>query len=330
MALLTTVDVTTSGILAQRLLAAGDPTSESYWHAHATDLITRPAQTVAIIVVALLLRFVGHRAINRLTRSSAEGKVPRILSPLTERVANSSLRDSAILLSQRRKQRAETIGSVLKSVVSVIILVTAFFLILQVFDINLAPFVAGTSIIGVAVGFGAQSIVKDFLSGMFMMLEDQYGVGDVVDLGDATGTIESVGLRTTRMRDMDGTVWYIRNGEIARVGNMSQNYAQTVLDIPVGVEDDVRTAGELMLATANEMWAEDEWADVFLDEPELLGVQSVDRFQTVIRLVIRVRSMEQWRVGRELRGRIRTRFNAAGIGRRPAIDAMLRDANGAG
>src|SRR5262249_62355031 len=129
-----------------------------------------------------------------------------------------SILESTGLMSERRNQRAATIGSVLKSAVSFTVFVIALLLILSDLGVNLAPFIAGTSIVGVALGFGAQNIVKDFLSGMFMMLEDQYGVGDTIDFQLASGVVEAVGLRTTRLRDVNGTVWYVRNGEVLRVG----------------------------------------------------------------------------------------------------------------
>ncbi|MGI8664813.1 MAG: mechanosensitive ion channel family protein, partial [Jatrophihabitans sp.] len=253
-------------------------------------------------------------AINRLIRSSAEGSVPRILSPLTERARESAFWESSGLVSERRKQRAETIGSVLRSAVSFLLFVTAFLMALGVFEVNLAPFIAGTSLVGVAVGFGAQNVVKDFLSGMFMMLEDQYGVGDVIDLQEATGTVEAVGLRTTRLRDVEGVVWYVRNGEIVRVGNMSQQYAQVVLDIPIAATDDPVTAETAIAGAAAELYAEQAWSNSFLAEPEVLGIQSLARDELVIRLVARVRPLEQWRVARELRGRVRSRL----AGREPS------------
>ena len=287
------------------LLALPDAASRpSFWHRHAAVLVTKPLQVLLIVLIALVVRAIAHRAINRLTRSSAEGSVPRILSPLTERARESAFLESTGLISERRKQRAETIGSVLRSAVSFLIFITAFLLILQVFAVNLAPFIAGSSLVGVAVGFGAQNIVKDFLSGMFMMLEDQYGVGDVIDLKEATGTVEAVGLRTTRLRDVQGVVWYVRNGEIARVGNLSQQYAQVVLDIPIAATDDPAAARAAIAGAAGQLYAEDGWAPSFLAEPELLGIESLSRDELVIRLVARVRPLEQWRVARELRARI--------------------------
>lgn len=280
-----------------------------YVEDHSRWIIEIPVRIVVIIAVALLARILLHRLINRAVRPVGSGQLPRILRPFRERAESSGLMASSGLVSERRMQRAATIGSVLKSGVSFTILVIAFLVILSELSVNLAPFIAGTSIVGVALGFGAQSLVKDFLSGMFMMLEDQYGVGDVIDFDKAVGTVEAVGLRTTRLRDVNGTVWYVRNGEVMRVGNKSQGFAQVVLDVPVDVGADVERACTAMLDAARGMRREQEWSHTFLGEPEMQGVQSMDRVETVIRLVARVRPLEQWRVARELRRRIRERLD---------------------
>ena len=287
-----------------------------YVRDHSRWVIEIPVRILVIIVVALVLRAVLHRAIGRMVRPVRAGDVPRILRPFRERAENLSLLGSG-LMSERRNQRAATIGSVLRSVTSFVILVIAVLTILSELSVNLAPFIAGTSIVGVALGFGAQTIVKDFLSGMFMMLEDQYGVGDVIDFEKATGTVEAVGLRTTRLRDINGTVWYVRNGEVVRVGNKSQGFAQVVLDVPIDASEDIDRASAAMLEVAQAMRADEAWAPVFLGEPEVQGVEQLTRTETVIRLVAKVRPLEQWRTARELRRRIRERLD------RLAIDAHL-------
>jgi len=280
-----------------------------FWHEHGELLITRPLQILATIIVALILRALLHHAIRRVTTSTGDGRIPRILSPLTERAANSSFWEASGLVSERRRQRAETIGSVLKSAVSFIVFMFGFLVILDLIGINLAPFIAGTSLIGVAIGFGAQNVVKDFLAGIFMILEDQYGVGDVIDLKEATGTVEAVGLRTTRIRDTEGTVWYVCNGEIVRVGNQSQQFAQVVLDIPIGPADDIAVARAAISSAGDEMYADEHWLPSFMGAPEVLGVEKLTLEETLIRLTARVRPLEQWRVARELRERIRVKFD---------------------
>jgi small conductance mechanosensitive channel len=148
---------------------------------------------------------------------------------------------------------------------------------------------------------------------MFMLMEDQYGVGDVIDFEKASGTVEAVGLRSTRLRDVNGTVWYVRNGEVVRVGNKSQGFAQVVLDVPIDAWADVAAASTAMLDVAKEMAAEDGWSNVFISEPEVQGVEALTRDETVIRLVARVRPLEQWRTARELRRRIRGRLDRLDI-----------------
>jgi small conductance mechanosensitive channel len=220
---------------------------------------------------------------------------------------------STALISERRVQRAQTIGSVLRSVTSLAVLVVAAIMILAEFGLDLAPVLASAGIVGVALGFGAQSIVKDFLAGMFMLLEDQYGVGDVIDFEKASGTVEAVGLRSTRLRDVNGTVWYVRNGEVVRVGNKSQGYAQVVLDIPIDASEDVDRASDAMRSVARGMADEDDWSPIFLSTPEVQGVESMTREETVIRLVAKVRPLEQWRTARELRRRLRDRLDRLDI-----------------
>ena len=282
----------------------------AYVEQHSHWIIEVPVRIVVIIVVAWLIRLILHRFVDRAVRP-VQGSVPRILRPFRERVENLQLLERAGLLNERRAQRAATIGSLLKSVVSFTIFVIAFLLVMSELGVNLAPFIAGTSIVGVALGFGAQSIVKDFLSGTFMMLEDQYGVGDVIDFEKAVGTVEAVGLRTTRLRDLNGTVWYVRNGEVLRVGNKSQGYAQVVLDVPIDASADIEATSAALREVGTRMRADEHWTAVFFEDPQVLGVESMTRDETVIRMVAKVRPLEQWRTARELRRRVRERLEGA-------------------
>ena len=291
---------------ASRVIEAAQRTGvDKFVHDHADALVAAPLRILLVVVIALVARALAHRSIDRLTRATAEGTVPRILSPLKERASAAAARLESLPLSERRQQRADTIGSVLKSAVSVAVFVLALLVILRELGIDVTALVAGTSILGVAIAFGAQNVIKDFLAGMFMILEDQYGVGDVIDVESAIGTVEAVGLRTTRLRDEAGTVWYVRNGEIARVGNQSQGFAQVVLDVPIEVAADLAAASAAIATAAGQMHADPDWNSSFLGEPELSGVQELTREQTVIRLVAQVRPLQQWRVAAELRGRVR-------------------------
>lgn len=285
-----------------------------------TDWISRSAEVLlnhlvvvtVVLVVAIVLRFAVHRGINRLARGAADGRVPTLLRPLRDRAA-ATLRDAAPQMIERRGQRAQTIGSVLRSFTTLVIFSIAFVLILGEFGVNLAPIIASAGIIGVALGFGSQNLVRDFLSGIFMMLEDQYGVGDFVDLGSATGTVEAVGLRITTLRDIAGTVWYVRNGEVLRVGNFSQGFSVAVVDIPVGYNADVDEALAVAERAAVAECAEPAVASKVLAAPEMLGVQSVTAEGVLIRLTVRTRPGEQWAVQRAVAAEIKTALESAGV-----------------
>ena len=292
-----------------RELAAESQDFAQFLRDHSEVLVVKPLRILLIILIALLIRWLLHRTITRLVRRTAESEVPIVLRPLQERVGTDTL-EQAGLVSERRRQRAETVGSLLRSVSSLVIGVLALMLVLAEIGFQLGPFIAGAGIIGVALGFGAQNLVKDFLSGIFMLLEDQYGVGDVVDLGEASGTVEGVGLRVTRLRDGNGTVWYVRNGEVLRVGNRTQGFAQVVIDLPVPYDADLTAVGGSMKGAADELVGEEPWADSVLEEPQLLGVEHIGETGVVLRLTVKVRPADQWRVARELRRRIAERLDA--------------------
>jgi small conductance mechanosensitive channel len=279
--------------------------------ANADTLIATPAKMLLIVLLAVAVRALMHRGIRRLTDRTATGAVPTILRPLRNRVPANA--DALEQVTERRTQRAEAIGSVLRSVASIVVLGIGVVLVLGELGINLAPIVASAGVVGVALGFGAQNLIKDFIAGIGIILEDQYGVGDVVDLGEASGTVEAVGLRITRLRDVNGVVWYVRNGEILRVGNKSQGFAQVVIDMPVAHDTDLEHARTAMQEVADEMYAEAEWGAVLLAEPESLGVEQITAEGVFLRLVVRSMNADQWRVGRELRMRLKERFVAEGI-----------------
>ncbi|MBA2390144.1 MAG: mechanosensitive ion channel family protein [Geodermatophilaceae bacterium] len=291
------------------------------WLAASADtLVAKPAKILLIILLALLVRFLLHRAIRRITRTTGEGVLPAVLRPMQQRTAG-----VLPLVGERRRQRSETIGSVLRSVVSLITLSIATMLILGELGINLAPIVASAGIVGVALGFGAQNLVRDFISGIFMILEDQYGVGDVVDLGEATGSVEAMGLRVTTLRDVNGMVWYVRNGEILRVGNRTQGYAQVVLDLPVAHSTDLDAARAAMKEVADQLKADPDWSESMLDDPQDLGVEAITAEGIMLRLQVRTSTADQWRVARELRLRIKERFDADGIRTPPPYGALRPD-----
>jgi small conductance mechanosensitive channel len=280
------------------------------WLASASDwVVAKPLNILGLLVFALALRWVLHRVIDRVMTKAAHGSVPGIISRSKSRQAV----DRSRVASERRQQRTATMASLLKSITTGVIFSIVAIMVIDVLGYNIAPLIASAGILGLALGFGAQSLVTDFLSGVFMILEDQYGVGDVVDVGDAVGDVEAVGLRVTRIRDIDGTVWYVRNGYIARVGNMSQNWARTVLDIRVGYDEDLDRVRALLGEIAHDLWEEEKGNQDILEEPEVWGVQALDPESVVVRLVLKTAPMQQWGVARELRERIKERFDAEGI-----------------
>ncbi|HNA99324.1 MAG TPA: mechanosensitive ion channel family protein [Marmoricola sp.] len=259
--------------------------------------IGKPLTLIGIVVGAIIIRLVLVLLVNRITRKAVERRV----------------RESTSSHHDRRNARIKSLGSLTSSITSVVVFGIALVMVLSELGVNVAPILASAGVVGVAIGFGAQSLVKDFLSGISMMLEDQYGVGDVVNLGQVTGTVEHVGLRVTRLRDVNGTVWYVRNGEILSVGNQSQNWARTVLDISVSYSEDLTRVQELLHDVAEQLHHDEEFSSVVLEEPDVWGVQSMSADAVVIRLTMKTAPMEQWRVARELRQRIKTRFDEEGI-----------------
>lgn len=216
--------------------------------------------------------------------------------------------------STRKAQRVDALGAVAESSVSVVVWVIALLTVLgTTFGVDISPLLAGAGILGLAVGFGAQDLVKDVISGVFMLVEDQYGVGDVIDAGEAVGVVEGIGLRTTRLRDVTGTLWHVPNGEIRRVGNMSQEWSRALLDVGVAYGSDLDQAAEVIKSVADSMYAEETYSDLFLSEPEIWGIESLSADSVEIRLVIKTRPGEQWAIARELRRRIKLALDQAQI-----------------
>lgn len=291
-----------------------DLTGSGWLASNAEAFIATPARILLIVVVAVVVRALVHRAVRRLTDRTATGAVSSVL-----RRARAATGGDGEVATARRTQRAEAIGSVLRNIASFLILGIAVVLVLGELGINLAPIVASAGVVGVALGFGAQNLVKDFIAGIGIILEDQYGVGDVVDLGEASGTVEAVGLRITRLRDAHGVVWYARNGEIQRVGNKSQGFAQVVIDMPVAHDTDLERCRTVMQQVADALYADEDWSGVLLAPPESLGVEDITPAGVIMRVQVRSTSADQWRVARELRLRLNERFATEGIRTPPPL-----------
>ncbi|MEV6756941.1 mechanosensitive ion channel family protein [Streptomyces sp. NPDC051214] len=279
---------------------------------HAVTLIGVPLRIALIVVGAMIVRGLAKKAITRV--------VQRILQPSEEQnQPRRTGRGPAVLhrdrsrAKERREQRARTIGSVLSSIVTVVVGVMALAMLLDQIGIALGPLLASAGVVGLAIGFGAQSLVADYLSGMLIMLEDQYGVGDSVDLGEAVGEVEHVGLRLTQVRDLNGGLWHIRNGEILRVRNDSQEWARAVLDVSVAYDSNLDTVYSALERTGHVMRQEAQFASVMLEDLAVWGVQSLDTDGVVVRVAVKTLPMQQWAVTRELRRRVKEALDEAGI-----------------
>lgn len=282
-------------------------------------VLVKPLRILLIILIAVVARYLLHRMIERLVRTTANGSVPAILRPLRERMPP-AVQDTAVF-PERRRQRAAAIGSVLRSFVTAVVFTIALLLVLGELSFNLAPLLASAGIVGLALGFGAQTLVKDLITGLFMLLEDQYGVGDTVDVGETTGVVEAVGLRITTVRDAQGVVWYVRNGEIIRVGNKSQGWAMVVVDMPIGYTS-VDEATAVLRAAATSLAEDPAFAGDFIDPPEVLGVEQITVDGAVVRTTAKTPADAQFRVVRELRRRLAEALEAAGISAKIAAARM--------
>ena len=270
-------------------------------------IVTRPLLAVAVLLVAWL--------VNRYVRKAVTAFVTRLST--SRQLANEALQRmgverpaSARFIDPREQARAGTLASVSRACVSWFVWTVALLVVLGVFKINLGPLLAGAGIAGIAVGFGAQTLVKDCISGFFMLLEDQCGVGDEVDLGEAVGTVESITLRMTSVRGVDGTLWNVPNGGIQRVGNKTRNWSQGLVDISIWHEadlDDALVAVEEGIATASALPAV---AEVLLQPPAVLGVERIDTSGTVIRITVRTQPGKQWAAMRDIRQAVRNALTA--------------------
>jgi small conductance mechanosensitive channel len=268
-------------------------------------------QILFILVIALVVRALIRTMISKMVARMAQGhshNQPALITGLLEN-------------AERRKQRSQAMGSVLRSVASFMVLGTAALTALSVLGINLAPLLASAGVAGVAIGFGARNLVTDFLSGVFMILEDQYGVGDQIDTGVASGTVLEVGLRVTKLRGAGGEIWYIRNGEVKRIANMSQGWATANVEVPVGYDEDLGRVEELILAAAEEMAKDEPWSEQLWEPVKVLGVDSLGAETLVVQIAAKTMPGKATPVARELRRRIKGALDEAGIplGRVPAL-----------
>lgn len=272
-----------------------------------------PLRVTLIVAISSVLLFLLHRVIRTVTNHVAEGSPVFERGRLGDSSLGTALRVADPLATARRAQRARTLGSVLRSVASILVWSTATFLVLDALGVNIAPFIASAGVIGVAVGFGAQSLVKDFLTGLFMLLEDQYGVGDVVDVGPASGTVEAVTMRITKVRDADGVLWYVPNGTMVRVGNKTQGWANAVVDVDVDYFQDVDRARDLLRQSARRVQDDPVLGTYLQGEPTVTAIEKLSFDAFGLRLKVRTAPAMQWEVARALRVAAREVLQEAGV-----------------
>ncbi len=263
----------------------------------ASDFVATTAEFVLSIVMILVGAIVVSRLVTRLARRSIESFVARSRVEVTARSVN----------------RAKTLAGVAASVVRILVFSIATLMVLDTLGINLGPFLAGASIVGVALGFGAQTLVRDFLSGFFIIAEDQFGVGDLVTVAEVLGTVEEVSLRTTRLRGVDGTVWYVPNGEIRKVGNSAKDWSRAIVDVLVPASADVSVASASIADELQALPSDAEWMEAVLEPPEVLGVEAMGPDGWTVRVAARTVPEARGRVARELRARIAARLQNEGV-----------------
>jgi len=281
--------------------------------------LERPLKVVLILVAAVVANRLLKKAIdgvvNQLVESRSENETAAESDALAARVGRRArARLSRIHeRSARSRQQARTLGGLLRRLTTVAVYVMAVLLALGQIGFDLGPLIAGAGIVGFAIGFGAQSMVSDIIAGIFILVEDQYAEGDWVDLGDASGTVEAVNLRTTVLRDLAGSQWVVPNGEIRRVCNFSQDFGKTVLDVDVAYDTDIDLAASVIKEVADKLWRENLESATILEEPQIAGVQNFGADSITIRLVVKTEVGEQWATGRQIRARLKKAFDANGI-----------------
>ncbi|MEY9953775.1 mechanosensitive ion channel family protein [Leifsonia sp. EB34] len=275
------------------------------------------AHAAGIVLGAILLAWILRAVIRRVVRQIVSGVKKG------QSVTDTQALVASPLAAVRVVQRTRTLGSVLSNIVNVTIGIITIILVIQVFAPDaLTSFALLTAAIGAGLGFGAQNIVKDVLNGLFMVMEDQLGVGDVVDLGPATGVVEAVGIRVTQVRDVNGTLWFVRNGEILRVGNMSQGWSRVIVDVAVPYDTDIEAVQAKLMEAATALATSPKWRSRILDKPELWGLESISADAIVIRIVLKTRTTAKDDVSRELRLRLKQATDELGV-TLPSLSAVV-------
>ncbi|MFV9672804.1 MAG: mechanosensitive ion channel family protein [Acidimicrobiia bacterium] len=253
-------------------------------------------QTATILVVSLVVWLVSRVLIHR-------------WSDRTQR----KLVESGDLQDRARAQRLETIARTFSTLVILTILVIAIVMGLAVWGVPIAPIVASLSVVGIGIGFGAQDFVKDVIAGLFVLLEDQYSVGDVVELAGVSGTVVDVRLRTTVLRGLDGSVHHIPNGAVRVATNLTHESSSIVVDLAVAYEESVDRAIDVITNETNVLASDPEWGPRLIDQPTVLGVDELADSGVIVRVVMTTDPDQRWAVKREFLRRIKNRFDDEGI-----------------
>jgi small-conductance mechanosensitive channel len=254
-------------------------------------LITSGVRIIAIVVIA----FIAIRVVSIITKRSRS------------RMDINHKGDIEL------NKRTETLAKLIRKTIKAVVLTMAALMILQTLGINIGPLLAGAGILGLAVGFGAQSLVKDVIGGFFILLENHMNVGDVVQVAGKSGLVESINLRVTRLRDYYGEVHVIPNGEIAVLTNMTKGFSRAVLDIGVAYKEDVDKVMLIMKDVAEEMMNDPEWSDRILSDIDMAGLDSFGDSSVNIKARIDTKPLQQWSVAREYRRRLKNVFDEKGV-----------------
>ena len=293
--------------------AVPDPLPPDQWFSW---LLGAPLQSLVAVMVGVIVLGLTRWLVTRAVRSVVQGGTQ--VRRHARRLLISARAGGVVPVSDqfavaRRVQRAETMGSVLRSSAALVVGIVVLTVVANINGWNLGPVLASAGVAGVALGFGAQTLVKDFLSGIFMLVEDQYGVGDVVDLGPATGTVESIGLRVTQIRDLSGTLWHVRNGEVLRVGNLTPDWSKARVEVLVRPDQDIERATDLLRSVGEQIAQDDQLAPYLLADAEVTGYEDLSAEAVRLRLMIKTAPARQWEVQRVVRARIKDAFEAEGV-----------------
>jgi small conductance mechanosensitive channel len=232
----------------------------------------------------------------------------RLLSSLVDRILHLMANGSGVTISEAEK-RARTMASLLRTVGTAFIIVVAVLMALREIGLDITPLLAGAGVAGLAIGFGAQSLIKDVIAGFFILMEDQFRVGDVIQAAGVSGQVERMSLRTTIVRDLQGTVHFIPNGEIKVASNLTKEWSRAVLEVGIDYQEDLDRTLQVLAEVGRELAADASFGPMILEPPQVLGVESLGESQVTLRLLLKTLPSKQWDVARELRRRIKNRFD---------------------